>query len=180
MYISFIRPLLEYSDVTWDNCSNDLKSDIESVQNEAARIITGATKYCNINRLLSELNWISMAERRRQHRLILFYKMKNSITPSYLSDLIPTQNNPAYLLCSANDVPTLHTRTQSYGSSFLPFTIREWNALPLGVRNAPTLPAFKTLLQHRTVPWSANLYTHGSRRMHIYHTPSTWLQHIAV
>jgi hypothetical protein len=36
-------PLLDYNDVGWDNCNNYEKQKIESVQIEAARIITGAT-----------------------------------------------------------------------------------------------------------------------------------------
>ena len=40
MYFSFIRPLLEYADVVWDNINDALKHDLESVQNEAARIVT--------------------------------------------------------------------------------------------------------------------------------------------
>ena len=43
LYISFIRPILEYSDSVWDNCSQEQKNDIESVQTEAARIVTGTT-----------------------------------------------------------------------------------------------------------------------------------------
>ena len=57
MYMSFIRPLLEYGDILWDNCTNQQKSDIESVQNEAARIVSGATKYCNIQSMLAKLKW---------------------------------------------------------------------------------------------------------------------------
>ena len=54
MYFSFVRPLLEYADVVWDNISDSLKHDLESVQNEAARIVTGATnivtfKNCFLN-----------------------------------------------------------------------------------------------------------------------------------
>ena len=52
--MSFIRPRLEYGDIICDNCTNQQKSDIESVQNEAARIVTGATKYCNVNSMLAE------------------------------------------------------------------------------------------------------------------------------
>ena len=72
MYITFIRPLLEYADIVWDNCSIELKNGIEAVQHEAARIVTGATKLCSIYRLM---------ERRRKHRLILFFKMKDGISP---------------------------------------------------------------------------------------------------
>ena len=75
MYVTFIRPLLEYANVGYDNCSNALINDIEAVQHEAVRIVTGATKLCSIDRLISELNWDPLAKRKRKLRLILFFKM---------------------------------------------------------------------------------------------------------
>ena len=39
-YLSFIRPILEYGNIIWDGC-NKLQSDLlESIQLDAARIIT--------------------------------------------------------------------------------------------------------------------------------------------
>ena len=53
-YFSFIRPLLEYADVIWDNCFQYEANELEKIQNEAARIVTGATKLVSINNLLKE------------------------------------------------------------------------------------------------------------------------------
>ena len=44
IYISFIRPIFEYGDVVWDNCTQQEKHDIEKIQIEAARMVTGSTK----------------------------------------------------------------------------------------------------------------------------------------
>ena len=67
MYLNLFRPLLEYGDLVWDNCTAELKNDIESVQNEAARIVSGSTKRCNIHTLLAELRWDTFACRRRKN-----------------------------------------------------------------------------------------------------------------
>ena len=48
---SFIGPILEYGDVVWDNCSQYEKLEIEKVQVEAARIVTGTTKLISLNLL---------------------------------------------------------------------------------------------------------------------------------
>ena len=125
MYFSFIRPLLEYGDIVWDNCSQQLKADIEHIQMEAARIVSGATKLCNIERLLTDLNWETLAQRRRQHKLIQFYKMKNHLTVSYLSNLIPPNRIRTYHLRNTTEHPVIQTNTQCYALSFLPSTIRE-------------------------------------------------------
>ena len=48
IYITFIRPLLEYGDVIWDNCTQYEKEELDKIQNEAARITTGTTKLVTI------------------------------------------------------------------------------------------------------------------------------------
>ena len=78
IYISFIRPLLEYADVVWDNCTQQEANELEKIQNEAARIVTGATKLASIQSLMSE----SLTSRREKHKLVLFYKMINSLAPT--------------------------------------------------------------------------------------------------
>ena len=44
IYTAFIRPLLEYGDVVWDNCAQYEKDELEKIQHEEARIATGATR----------------------------------------------------------------------------------------------------------------------------------------
>ncbi len=44
LYLCYIRPLLEYGDIIWDNCSKELKDELEAVQNEAGRIVTGVNQ----------------------------------------------------------------------------------------------------------------------------------------
>ena len=44
IYTSFIRPILEYADFVWDNCTQYEVNAMEKVQTEAARIVTGAIK----------------------------------------------------------------------------------------------------------------------------------------
>ena len=145
MYLNFIRPLLEYGDVVWDNCTAELKNDIESVQNEAARIVSVATKLCNIHTLLADLRWDTLACRRRKHRLTLLYKMKHGLTPNYLTHMIPNQSQDRYPLRNAESIhlPLLKVKAQQYASSFLPATIRDWNSLSPETQQADTVHIFK-------------------------------------
>jgi hypothetical protein len=43
-YISFIRPLMEYADVIWDNQKQNLINKLENIQLDAARIVTGGNQ----------------------------------------------------------------------------------------------------------------------------------------
>ena len=54
IYFSFIRPISEYGDVIWDNLSQEMKDQLDKVQNEAARIVTGCTKLVSIVDLYHE------------------------------------------------------------------------------------------------------------------------------
>ena len=119
MYISFIRPVLEYSDSVWDNCSTETKKQLDAVHVEAARIITGATKLCSINKLFSDVGWDSLQSRRNKHKLVIFYKILNGLTPNYL-----VHETITYNLRNLNDTQTLHADTNLFYNSFFPSAIR--------------------------------------------------------
>ena len=55
IYFSFIRPVLEYGDVVWNNCAQYEANELEKIQYEAARIVFGTTKLVSINALLEEI-----------------------------------------------------------------------------------------------------------------------------
>ena len=88
-FFTFIRPFLEYASVVWDNCTQYEKAELDKIQNEAARIVTGTTKLVSIQALYEETKWETLEERRRKSKLILFYKIINGLSPTYLSSLIP-------------------------------------------------------------------------------------------
>ena len=92
LYFSFIRPIVEYADIIWDNCPQYYKNRLESINIEAGRIITGATKLVSLTCLYKECGWETLNERRIKHKLILFYKILNGLTPDYLQTLIPSQH----------------------------------------------------------------------------------------
>ena len=50
VYTTFILPLLEYGNIIWDNCSLENSKAIANIQLDAARIITGATNVCSIQK----------------------------------------------------------------------------------------------------------------------------------
>ncbi|MEW8548357.1 MAG: hypothetical protein AB2693_33045 [Candidatus Thiodiazotropha sp.] len=57
IYFTFIRPILEYADAVWSNCTQYEINELEKIQNEAARIVSGATKLVSINALIHECGW---------------------------------------------------------------------------------------------------------------------------
>ena len=171
MYFSFIRPILEYGDVIWDNCFNYEKFEIEKIQIEAGRIVTGATKSCPKTKILEETGWDSLETRRYKHRMLTFYKMVNGHTPSYLQLIVPpsvhqvSQRN----LRNNQNLTVPRARSNMYNNSFIPQATREWNLLPNEAKNCTSIYAFKKFLDRnmKTVP---KYYYIGDRKAHILHT----------
>ena len=155
--------------VVWDNIYQYQKDELDKIQNEAARIVTGCTKLVSIVDLNKESGWESLAERRRKHRLILFYKMVNGLAPDYLSSLAPATNRPVYNLRNTQNFQSIACRTNLFKNSFLPATTNEWNNLSQNVRNAESLSCFKRQINiDRPVP--NKLFQLGDRRIQIIHT----------
>ena len=86
--MSFKRPILEYGDIIWDNCSERDAALLEDVQVTAARIITGIRINSSRTILYNELGWDALSARRKVHKLILFYKIVYGLAPLYLLDLL--------------------------------------------------------------------------------------------
>ena len=99
IYTAFIRPLLEYGSVTWDNCTQYEKQELEKIQTEAARIATGTTKLVSLQSLYNETKWDQLEKRRNNHKLSFFFMMMNSLAPLYLSSLIPP-STPLPIQCT--------------------------------------------------------------------------------
>ncbi len=69
IYLIYIRPVLEYSSDVWSNCSVFNEYKLELLQLEAARIITGLTKFSSKESLYYETGWQTLAERRKNRKL---------------------------------------------------------------------------------------------------------------
>ncbi|MCG7869675.1 MAG: endonuclease/exonuclease/phosphatase family protein [Candidatus Thiodiazotropha taylori] len=173
IYFSFIRPLLEYADIVWNNCTQYESLGLEQIQYEAARIVTGATRLVSINSLLNETGWETLSSRRKNHKLVMFYKMQNNLCPVYLSSLVPRTvgSSVSYSLRNADDIQTVNTNTQLYYTSFLPSVIREWNDLPGEIQNANSIAAFKYNLKRLSnISSPPPYYSAGNRTCQIHHT----------
>ena len=145
-------------------------TQLESKHNEAARIVSEATKLCGIQKLLEELGWETLQERRSKHKLVIFYKIITDLTPEYLSNLLPplVSDTSPYNLRNPDNIQSVRARTNLFFNSFLPSTIRAWNNLSEDIRNANTVTSFKYRRnRNRQVP--PKYFNAGSRIGQILH-----------
>ena len=91
VYKSYVRSLLDYADIIYDQPFNELFTEtVEAVQYNSALAITGAIRGTSKQKIYQELGLESLADRRWLHRLCLFYKIKNGLSPAYLDKYMPT------------------------------------------------------------------------------------------
>ena len=110
-YKMYIRPHLDYGDVIYHNQRTDLMDLIERVQYKAALIVSGCWQGTSREKLYEELGWESLSDRRIVvRRLTVLYKIKNNLTPSYLSNHIPKHNDLNINIRNRRDkVPVMRT-----------------------------------------------------------------------
>ena len=89
IYLSYLRPIIEYASIIWDNCTLYEKELLEKLQYDAARTVTGLTRSVSIENLIKEIGWVSLSDRRKKQKLILIFKHKNGDLPSYLNEIMP-------------------------------------------------------------------------------------------
>ena len=95
IYFAFIRPLFEYGCVVWDNVPRHdfLSNEMEKIQIQAARIITGTNMYASKQLLYLETGWEKLSKRREYHRLVLLYKILNDLAPAHLRNTLLSYTN---------------------------------------------------------------------------------------
>ena len=96
--------------------------------------------------------------------------MSTTISPSYLSSLVPQSVDHAsiYNLRNSQNLRPFATRTNLYYNSFLPSVIRDWNELPVVVRQLDSVCSLKnnTNRDFTSVP---KYYLTGNLKSQILH-----------
>ena len=149
IYISYVRPILEYSSIVWDNCTAEQTRSLEKLQNEAARIMTGVTRSVSLERLYKECNWDSLALRRYNQKLKFMYKATHGMVPSCFVDLIPqlVGETSRYDLRNISDITVLPQRTTVFQNSCIPPPVRAWKAITTSIGIVKYRDLFATKLK---------------------------------
>ena len=172
IYVTYMRPILEYASVVWDGCTDYEKLLIDRLELDAARIVTGLTRSTSTELLLKEIGWLQLSERRKYQKLVMVYKSKNNLLPQFLMSIFPEQNHlrNTYSLRNQDLYTVLQRRTELFSKSFIPSATSLWNSLDPSIRSAQSLTEFKNKLKHffinRSVP---KHFLSGDRQQAILH-----------
>ena len=98
-----------------------------------------------MTQMLKDLEWKPLAERRKDDRLALLYKVLNNLSAITADDFLTYSQTKT----RKNHHLTLNLyapKTDLFKYSFFPRTIVQWNNLPKEVVNAGNLSQFKAAL----------------------------------
>jgi hypothetical protein len=146
-YTSLIRPLLEYSATVWDpHLQKDIKL-LESLQRRSVRFVKNLPRqdHTSITRIMQELKWPTLQQRRRTQRLCMFYKaIHGKAALSVLDHLLPSDTRTRSK--HSQTFKLLPAKTTHYKNSFVPRTLIDWNALNQHTVDSPEIEAFRASL----------------------------------
>ena len=145
-YTSLVCSGMEYAASIWDPISKVDIRKLEMVQRKAARWAKSCfSQSASVTKMLQDLKWDDLADRRKNIRLTLLYKICNKNVNIEFSeiDIIPSirpsrRHQEQFFRPRAN--------TDVLKNSFVFRTITEWNTLPASVIHAGSVNAFKSCL----------------------------------
>ena len=105
---------------------------------------------CGVTRIVQDLGWRSLDQRRADARLCLFFKVIHGLVAVPLPDYVQYSNRISRY-CHSMTFRQVYTSRDYYKYSFFPLAIVQWNSLPESVASLQNLEAFKAAvckLQH--------------------------------
>ena len=97
---AFVGSRLDYCNSVLLGISDKHIQKLQRIQNIAARLVSGSSKYDHITPVLKELHWLPIKERIQFKTLVITFKALNGQAPEYLSELLCRKVNTRLLRSS--------------------------------------------------------------------------------
>lgn len=147
---ALLLPLIDYADISYPDLTEELLDKLDRLQNMCIRYVFGLRKYDHVSQFRNKLQWLNIRLRRSFHLLTSLYNiLYDPLAPPYLNDRFEflCDSHSRSLRSSANNQLKIPSHSSSkYSSSFSVSAARQWNKLPLTIRQSPTLNSFKLKL----------------------------------
>ena len=141
---------MDYVCLIWGRCTKTNTLRILKLQKRAAKLTLNDDIATPSQNMFSELNWFTFPKRAQYHSGTMVYKAINDLTPEYISDIFTkVSDSPIRNLRSVdNDLLRAPISKPSfYENSFTISAAKQWNELPLDIRNNSNLNSFKNALK---------------------------------
>ena len=149
---AFALSRIDYRNSLLFGCTHDVISNLQRIQNYAARVILRLPMSSSIDIHLESFHWLPVKVRSTYKIACLCYHCHSSTASSYVAEMLHRKalhtRNTRSSACTmpllnrpAHSKATLGDRSFSFASSSV------WNAIPNDVRCAPSLSSFKSRLK---------------------------------
>ncbi|XP_067660615.1 uncharacterized protein [Haliotis asinina] len=146
---SLVLSRLDYSNSILFGLSPAHLTKLQKIQNVAARIVSLTSKRSHITPVLKSLHWLPIQARIEFKTLSIVFQCLHDLAPQYLSELISVYTPPRQLWSNQQFLlrtPSVHLK--NYGRRAFSFAAPSlWNSLPIVIKTATSLHAFKSLLK---------------------------------
>ena len=153
MFMTVVRPILEYASPVWDSCTKADALALERLQLSVARaIVKRGRRVASNSAVLEMIGWPTLAWRRRRLKLVLLWKLMHGHGPPALRAQLPTSVSARAKQSLRRDTLAMPLcRTQRRLQSFLPSTVALWNSLPSSVLSCTSLSSFLVSLDSQLI-----------------------------
>ena len=146
MYFSLVQPHFDYCSEIWGCCNKHyVRTELQKLQNRAARILLRASYDTNSDSPIDKLDWRKLDKQRPINKATMVYKSLNGLAFNcLLSKFTYRSNVSGYSLRDTNDnltIPLPHTNFMK--NSFSCSGAVLWNSLPFELWQANSLGAFR-------------------------------------
>ena len=143
---------ISYIIQVFGGCSGYLLDMLQVQQNLAARCTTKLPRLTSTETILGQCGWLSVRQLIIFHSLVLFHKVlykTSQNTPKYLASQIKFVDRETRTIDLFNIIDSKHRRykTVTATKGFFQRTIKEWNSLPLNIREIGDVQGFKSTLK---------------------------------
>ena len=145
LYLSLVRPHLEYASQLWDPYTQNDMDKLEAVQKFALKLVSHRWD-ASYEELLRLVNVPKLSERRLHLKLAQVYKIIHGLC-YFPEDIFEMHTSHSDRLTRADTLYCPFARTNYFFHSFVPNSIRAWNSIDESQACAVSLHSFKQLLR---------------------------------
>ena len=145
---ALITSRLDYCNSLLYGIADNQLNRLQRQQNNAAHIVSRKKKHEHISDTMKALHWLKIEERILFKIMLMVFKARNGLAPSYISELISSYEPARTLRSSSKNLLQEYKTENQYGDrAFQNAAPREWNKLESEIRCISDISCFKKSLK---------------------------------
>ncbi len=144
---SLVLSIINYGIIIWGNTSQTQLQRVQKIQNFAAKVALGGSKFDHVTPYLRELKWLNIKNKYLYELALNIFNIITTNVPSWLFPLPTSREMCAVNTRQQHQLHVPKTNTCTADRSVLVSGPKLWNSLPNNIRNKTSTGSFKTHLR---------------------------------